>query len=157
MSADPAPGWALHILETARVGHLSTVDAAGRPALVPVCFVYVGGRVYSAIDGKAKSTRRLQRLRNIEHNPIASFLVDHYEEDWRQLAWVRVRGAAGAVGGEEASEAIDLLRAKYPQYESMSVGPEVMRVSGDDIRCWRAQGASGASILPPKRRAQRHE
>ena len=138
MTARAAPAWALELLDTARVGRLATADPAGRPALVPVCFVYRGGNAYTPIDGKPKSTRRLRRVRDVEANPTAVLLVDHYEEDWRRLAWVQVRGAAGMINGDEAREALDALRSKYPQYAEVAVGPEVIRIAGESVRAWRA-------------------
>ena len=53
--------------------------------------------VYSAIDAKPKSTLDLRRLQNIRSNGAASLLVDHYEEDWTNLWWVRVDGTATTV------------------------------------------------------------
>src|SRR4029077_8668850 len=47
-----------------RAARLATTTPAGRPHVVPVCFVLVGDTVYSAVDGMPKSTRQLQRLAN---------------------------------------------------------------------------------------------
>src|SRR5262249_28704252 len=44
---EPPPAWALAMLREARVGRLATADAAGRPLVVPVCFVFDGGSLYS--------------------------------------------------------------------------------------------------------------
>ncbi len=52
-----------------RVAHLGTADADGRPFVIPVCFVYANGLLYTPVDEKPKSGRRLRRLRNIEENP----------------------------------------------------------------------------------------
>ena len=43
---------------------------------------------------KPKRTTDLQRVRNIVANPAVSVLVDHYEDDWTKLWWVRVDGMA---------------------------------------------------------------
>ena len=69
----------------ARVARLATADPAGRPHLVPFCFVLEGDELLSAVDAKPKSSRRLRRLENVRANPAVSVLVDHYEEDWSRL------------------------------------------------------------------------
>src|SRR3954468_8081186 len=44
----------------ARVGRLATLDADGRPHLVPFCFVLAGDTLYSAVDRKPKRSQRLR-------------------------------------------------------------------------------------------------
>ena len=105
----------------ARVARLATVRPDGRPHVVPVCFVLAGDAIYTAVDAKPKSTRALRRLDNVRANPHASLIVDHYDDDWSQLWWVRVDGRARVVDDDHA---IDLLVAKYPQYvEHRPPGP----------------------------------
>src|SRR5919205_4594415 len=76
------------------VAMLATVGADGAPHVVPVVFAVHNDVVYTAVDAKRKSTQRLRRLANIEANPQVSMLVDHYDDDWTQLWWVRVDGEA---------------------------------------------------------------
>ena len=103
---------------TAHVARLATLTPDGRPHIVPVCFALRGRDVVSAIDAKPKSTTGLQRLVNVRANPVASLLVDHYEDDWTRLWWVRADGNAQVIEeGPERSAAIAQLRARYPQYE----------------------------------------
>jgi hypothetical protein len=113
---------------------------------VAVCYVLAGDRLYTPIDGKRKRTSRveggrLRRLRDLEANPRIALVVDRWDEDWRNLAWVSVRGRGRALvaaeadhadlaesaGGAKTSDvktsddserraAIAALRAKYPQY-----------------------------------------
>lgn len=104
----------------ARVAHLATVTATNDPHLVPVCFAVdatVDGDVqtiYSAVDAKPKTTPDLKRLRNIEGNPRVTLLVDHYDDDWANVWWVRVDG--NATVEDDVPRAVELLAAKYPQY-----------------------------------------
>ncbi|HTI20869.1 MAG TPA: TIGR03668 family PPOX class F420-dependent oxidoreductase [Kutzneria sp.] len=100
----------------ARVARLATADRAGRPHLVPVTFAVHEDVVVIAVDHKPKTTTNLRRLRNIAENDQVSLLVDHYDEDWRQLWWVRVDGVARILAGDERIEPIEWLRAKYEQY-----------------------------------------
>ncbi len=112
------------LLREERVAHLATVTRDGRPHIVPVVFAHDGSRIYIALDEKPKRTEpmRLKRVRNILANPQVSVLVDHYEEDWDKLVWVRVDGTARIVeSGKGHEDAIALLRAKYPQYRSMGI------------------------------------
>lgn len=122
-------------LTSARVGYLATVTAASRPHLVPCCFAIHGDTLYSAIDAKPKSTLDLRRLQNIRSNTAASLLVDHYDEDWSTLWWVRVDGnGRTADDSAERRRAIDLLAIKYEQYRSMPPPGPVLAI---DINGWR--------------------
>src|SRR4051794_13856827 len=89
-------------VDAARVACLATVGADGLPDLVPVTFALLptvdgDGRVIIAVDHKPKTTRRLARLANIRSRPDVSLLVDHYDDDWSQLWWVRLHGRARVV------------------------------------------------------------
>ena len=100
-------------IDAVRVARLATVDREGRPHVVPICFVIDGATLYTAVDEKPKRTRRLRRLENVEANPQVEVVIDHYEDDWSKLWWVRLRGTARIV---EDPRAVELLAAKYPQY-----------------------------------------
>ena len=120
----------------ARVGHLATTTPDGRPHVVPCCLALSGLVLYSAVDGKPKSSARLQRVRNLEANPAASLVVDHYEEDWTKLWWVRIDGIARIVeSGSERDAALESLDAKYAQYQR---DPPPGPVIAIDTRTWRA-------------------
>ena len=99
----PDPGLAGRVA-AARVARLATIDPDGRPHVVPMCFALSGGVLYSAVDRKPKRSRDLRRLRNVRERGWATVLVDHYEEDWSALWWVRLRGRARVLeDGAEAS------------------------------------------------------
>jgi PPOX class probable F420-dependent enzyme len=121
--------------EEARVARLATVDASGRPHLVPICFAIEGDTLYTAVDEKPKRTRRLQRLANIEANPTVEVLIDHYEDDWSLLWWVRLRGVARIV---EDPHAVELLVAKYPQYRAQPPTGPVIAVAIEERSEWTA-------------------
>jgi PPOX class probable F420-dependent enzyme len=127
---------------TSTVARLATVDASGRPTLVPICFAVDGDTVYSAVDDKPKTTTRLARLDNVGAHPDVALLVDHYADDWTTLWWVRARGTGREVGqADERQRAVALLRAKYPQYADHALGGPVLAV---DVSSWR-----GWSATPP--------
>ena len=127
------------------VARLATSSADGKPHLVPVVFAVSGDSpgnhdvVYTAIDAKPKRTRRLRRLANIAGNEQVSLLVDHYADDWTQLWWVRVDGDATIhSGGEAMHTGYRLLRAKYPQYQSVSLSGPVVAITVRRWSSWHA-------------------
>lgn len=123
------PSW--DRLAGARVGRLATTA----PRIVPITFAVVGRTVVHAVDHKPKATRALARLQDIRRDPRVALLVDHYDEDWTQLWWVRADGLARVHEPDEAPAAVDALVAKYRQYaERRPDGPvvvlDVQRLSG---------------------------
>ena len=126
-------------LGNARSATLGTVDAGGRPHLVPIVFAYDEGRLYTAVDRKPKSTFRLKRLRNIESNPDVSVLVDHYDDDWTALWWVRIDGTARVIGsGPVLRKGLVLLTAKYEVYTTQPPPGPVIEVRVENVRAWSA-------------------
>ncbi|WP_433781673.1 TIGR03668 family PPOX class F420-dependent oxidoreductase [Actinomycetospora sp. CA-101289] len=120
----------------ARVARLATVSGGGQPHLVPVVFAVEHDTVLIAVDAKPKRHRALRRLRNIAENPAVSLLVDHYDDDWDALWWVRADGTA-TVGDAVPllGRARAALGARYPRHrEQPPEGPaivvEVARWSG---------------------------
>jgi PPOX class probable F420-dependent enzyme len=129
-------------VESAGVGRLATVGADGRPHAVPVCFVVLGDVVYSAVDHKPKTSRRLRRVANFEATGHAALLVDHYEDEWDRLWWVRLDGSGRVVtDAVERERAIRALRAKYPQYAEESPAGPVLAI---DVSRWSGWSAAGA-------------
>ena len=111
-------------LARAPVGHLATTDENGAPHVIPVCYVFDGSALYSVLDQKPKLTphTRLRRVKNIQANPQAALIVDHYEDDWQRLGYVLVVGSAELVLPDaEHSGALRLLREKYHQYRDMDL------------------------------------
>jgi PPOX class probable F420-dependent enzyme len=125
-------------LGDARVAHLATVGPGGRPHIVPITFALDGDAIYFAVDAKPKRTTDLQRLRNIAANPSVAVLVDHYEEGWSRLWWVRVDGRARVLGPGQAERAVDLLADRYAQYRQARPSGQVVEISIDRISGWSA-------------------
>ncbi len=124
------------------MARLATADRRGRPHVVPICFAVEGDHLYSAVDHKPKRGSQLRRLDNLRANPAASVLVDHYEEDWDRLWWVRVDGVAkvlepeDARAGEERGRAVALLVSKYDQYVGRAPGGAVISLTLQSWRSW---------------------
>jgi len=124
-------------LDNARIGYLATLAADARPRIVPCCFALHDGTVYSAVDAKPKSTLLLGRIQNLNTNATFSLLVDHYDEDWTTLWWVRVDGWGRVIEeGDERERALDLLAAKYEQYRSTPPPGPVLILEIERWRTW---------------------
>jgi PPOX class probable F420-dependent enzyme len=137
------------------VARLATVTPDGVPHLVPVVFAVDwdnpadpagGATVYTAVDAKPKTTQRLRRLTNIDSNPAASVLVDHYADDWTQLWWVRADGVATVHrDGAPMQAGYRALRAKYDQYQSVSLNGPVIAIA---VLRWSSWHAASAAAEP---------
>jgi PPOX class probable F420-dependent enzyme len=126
-------------LVTARVARLATTDPDGRPHLVPIVFALDGDTLYSAVDRKPKRSQVLRRIENARARPDVTILVDHYEDDWSRLWWVRLRGRARLLDdGEERDRALALLTEKYPQYRDEPPDGPVLAVDVTETRSWAA-------------------
>ena len=121
------------------VAMLATAGPDGAPHIVPVVFAVHDDMVYTAVDAKRKSTQKLRRLANIEGNPQVSMLVDHYDEDWTQLWWVRADGLAEVhYSGEGMANGYFLLRRKYVQYNRIALDGPVVTVKVQRWSSWQA-------------------
>ena len=136
-------------LRSARVGRIATVTADARPHVVPFVFALVERDrdvlAYWAVDRKPKHTERPQRLRNLERNPAAEFVVDGYDEDWRALWWVRASGTGRVVddASPEHAAALGALASKYQQYASEPPPGPVIAIDIERISGWRAGPEAG--------------
>jgi PPOX class probable F420-dependent enzyme len=115
----------LGFLERQRAGRLATADPSGAPHVIPVCYACDGARLYIALDAKPKRVEptQLKRVRNILANPQVALVVDRYDDDWSQLAYLLIHGTARLIapGDPAHTNAIALLRARYPQYLAMPI------------------------------------
>lgn len=135
-----SPATARERFANARVARLATAGADGRPHVVPVVFAVDGDRVYTVVDAKPKRTIYLRRLRNVAQNPWVALLVDHYEEDWDALWWVRAEGRGRVLDpacDEEARRAVQLLHARYSQQQAAGM---VLAIDVDRWSGWSAAG-----------------
>jgi coenzyme F420-0:L-glutamate ligase / coenzyme F420-1:gamma-L-glutamate ligase len=147
----------LAFIRDRRVGRLATADAGGTPSVVPVVYAILAlddqPVIAIAIDEKPKGDpRALQRVRNILERPEVALVVDEYRENWDELAWVLVRGAASLIepGDVGHAEALAALRQKYPQYAGMRLEERPAIIIRDlSTRSWRA-GVLDDERPPPR-------
>jgi hypothetical protein len=124
-------------------GILCTVHKERGVDAVPVAYVvdddgYVGVPVDRV---KPKASSRLQRERNLEADPRATLLVEHWDPgDWSQLWWVRAE--LRWQGDADARRAADLAAALAGRYEQYRDQPFtrvlVLRIVG--MTGWAARG-----------------
>ena len=124
-------------LTATRVARLATTDPDGRPHIVPIVFALEGDTLYSAVDRKPKRSQTLRRIENARARPDVTILVDHYEDHWSRLWWIRLRGRARVLDeGEERGRALELLAKKYPQYRTAPPDGPVLAVDVTEVRTW---------------------
>jgi PPOX class probable F420-dependent enzyme len=126
------------LVASARSARVATIDPDGRPNLVPIVFVLEGDTLYSSVDAKPKESPQLRRLANVRVRPEGiAVLIDHYEEEWPELWWVRLRGRARVLtDGSERDRALELLVEKYPRYRDMPPQGDVLAVDVAEWRGW---------------------
>jgi len=147
-------------LNAVRVARLATLSEAG-PALVPICFVLLDTTVYHVLDAKPKRVdpASLRRVRNLQRDPRAAVIVDHYEEDWDRLWFVSLEGSARILSrGSESARALTALKRKYPQYRRMALPEPALVIALDvgAVRRWRVRpGPASAGAAREARRVGR--
>ncbi len=134
-----ATHWITEALRESRVARLGTRGADSNVRLVPICFAVVDDHIVSAVDHKPKRTGQLRRLDDMVASGTATVLIDHYDEDWTRLWWVRICGRAAVhdPGDRAADPALAALAAKYAQYRERPPTGSVYRIAFDEVRSWR--------------------
>jgi PPOX class probable F420-dependent enzyme len=123
------------------VGRLGFLDDSAHPRVLPVTFALHDDALYSAIDRKPKRPGgQPARIRHLRRRPKAALTVDHYADDWDELAWVQVLGNVEVVGVANAADALQALVSKYPQYRLQAPPGPLLRLEPERALCWRASG-----------------
>jgi PPOX class probable F420-dependent enzyme len=101
-------------------------------------FALEGDTIHLVADPKPKDGLDLLRHRNIAANAAVSLLVDEYHEPWRGIWWVRADGKARVIeDGADRDRTIELLRAKYADYEEWTTPfGAATRLSVERWRSW---------------------
>ena len=143
--------FAADLMQKCRRAVLATLTLDGRPRLVPITFAadFQLDVVYTPIDRKPKSVadpRRLARVRDILARPQVSVLVDEWSEDWRELRWARIDGAASLLDPTDPADvgehayAVGLLRDRYAQYaEDHLADRPIIRIDVRRVVSWTAE------------------
>ncbi len=123
-------------------GVLSTVHVDRGVDAVPVVYAIEAGLIGVPIDRvKPKSSSRLRRQQNLEADPRASLLIEHWDRhDWSRLWWVRAElRYEGQAENELASVFAGRLAEAFDQYRDRPF---------TDILVLRILGVSGWSASP---------
>ena len=126
------------MLESARVARLGLLDDADRPRVLPVTFAVAGAAVYSVVDSKPKRPGEPARVRYLRRRPEAALTVDHYADDWAQLAWVQVLGRVEVLDPTEDESGMHALVAKYAPYRDDPPPGPLLRLVAERALHWRA-------------------
>ncbi len=124
------------VLESADRAVMATIDAEGRPHVVPVVFAIHGDDLVTPIDRKPKTGRTLGRRKNIHRDPHVTFMADKWSDEWTELAWVMVRGQASFQPPESSLAELELLVDRYPRYRDTLEASEVIRIVPERISWW---------------------
>ena len=127
----------------ARVGRMGLLDEEGAPRVLPVTFVVAEGRIWSAIDQKPKRAAEPARLRYLRRDPRAALTVDHYSDDWEELAWVQVLGTVRILDLAEGAAGLGALSAKYEQYREEAPPGPLLALRPERYLWWRAADPEG--------------
>jgi coenzyme F420-0:L-glutamate ligase/coenzyme F420-1:gamma-L-glutamate ligase len=136
-------------VQAQRVARLATADGAGRPHVVPVCYAFDGARFYTPLDEKPKrvNASQLKRVRNIEARPEVSLVIDRYDDDWSQLAYLRLTAHAELLAPDDSghTQAVALLRERYPQYRTMALErSQIIALTLTSVVSWRVDAEASA-------------
>jgi hypothetical protein len=132
-------GEALRRALAADHGVLGTLHPPHGPDLVPACYAIVDDRVGIPIDSvKPKGSTALGRIRNLERDPHATLLVEHWDAaDWSRLWWVRVMLVRTEEGPQRVAALERALRDRYPQYATGGI-VEILTFRIERIGGWEA-------------------
>lgn len=123
---------------------LATLNRTGAADLVPVCFAIAGEWLAVPIDSvKPKGSTALGRVRNLERDPRATMLVEHWDAgDWARLWWVRLSLRRATAPPETSTALVEALRARYPQYRAAPF---------TEVIAFRIERVGGWSAATPSR------
>ena len=110
---------ALELLRAHSHGFMATQHPERGIDVGPTVFAVVGDHLGSPVDlVKPKSSLRLQRERNLEHDPRATLAIEHWDRnDWSKLWWVRTWLRWSGPGPTEHTEVLaDRLSELFVQY-----------------------------------------
>jgi PPOX class probable F420-dependent enzyme len=132
------------LLEHSERGTLGTVHAERGVDAVPVCFVAEGSTVAVPVDTvKPKRSIGLQRVKNLDADPRAVLLCDHWDAaDWTRLWWVRASLERVDVDAPALDHLATLLSGKYSQYHDRPFADLVV-FSVVDLTGWSGERDSG--------------
>ena len=137
------PGVVKDFVSRAPVCRIATVRPNGEPHVIPVCPAFAGeSTVYVDIAKQGVSASAFSS------NAAVTALFDEYHDDWSKLQAVVLRCRAEALRGAELDLAWEMLRAKFPQGESIGWSPRLTLALR--VRSWSEWGLIAALSYEPE-------
>jgi hypothetical protein len=132
-------GEALRRAALADHGVLATLHRDRGADLVPVCFAIVDEAVAIPIDKvKPKSDVTLGRVRNLDADPRATLLLEHWDPvDWSALWWARLSLRRSSEAPELQATLEAALRDRYTQYREAAF-EQVLTFRIEAVASWAA-------------------
>lgn len=132
----PLPAQLKEYIAAAPVCRIGTVRPDGSPHVIPVCPVFDGdATVYVDLGPKSASGVA------VKHESRIAVLFDDYYDDWSRLRKVLLHCTARECDTEEQASAWDRIRAKFPQYTTVSWQPRMTMALRIDR--WVQEGFEG--------------
>jgi uncharacterized protein YhbP (UPF0306 family) len=114
------PPHVLEYLEQQATITLATASPSGVPRAATLLYVNKGPVLYMWIRPKTTTAR------HVEQNPLVSFAISDYAQDWRETKGIQGNGECSVVlGGEEIAHAALLFGQKFP---NVSAGSSTMGI-----------------------------
>jgi uncharacterized protein YhbP (UPF0306 family) len=120
------PQHVLDYLDQQKTLTLATSSAGGVPRATTLLYVSRGPAMYLWIRPNTITAK------HVEQNPVVSFAIDEYAEDWRQTRGIQGDGECEVVlSGEEIARAALLFGQKFPDVSagSSTVGIYFLKIS----------------------------
>jgi hypothetical protein len=138
-------------VQAALHGVLATVHPVRGVDAVPVVYAVVDGFIVVPVDTvKPKRHLALGRLANLEGDRRAVLLIEHYQEDWSELWWVRVHVTApesGSLLQDPLPSWVRALAERYPQYRTPGTIAAAVALLPAAVTGWAARAVPpGAGI-----------
>jgi uncharacterized protein YhbP (UPF0306 family) len=134
------PEHVLEYLSAQKTLTLATASPAGVPKATTLTYVNDGVALY--VWTRPETTT----ARHIQENPVVSFAIDEYAEDWRQTKGIQGIGDAQVVlSPADVKKALELFRQKYAAVgEATPSNISFFRISPTEIRFIDNTSAAGS-------------
>jgi uncharacterized protein YhbP (UPF0306 family) len=124
------PQHVLDYLDHQKTLTLATASASGVPRATTLLYVSRGPALYLWVRPDTTTAK------HVEQNPVVSFAIDEYAEDWRQTRGIQGNGECEVVlSGEEIARAALLFGQKFPDVSagSSTVGIYFLKISPTQV------------------------
>lgn len=132
MPRGPVPAQYHDILQSTTLGHLATIDAAGRPEVNPVWFLWDGEHLLLSVKEETK------KYRNLRRDP---HLAISFSDPGNPERYLEIRGEVTDFELYETLDFVNLLARKYRGSDAQYGQPGERRYKLTiQVNGWTAQG-----------------